>query len=334
MRLHAMACQSGCGRPRAAGASERVGRAHGRAATTAHMLLARKQSRQQRAETTYRSGLEGCDVWTRSRAGGGWLSRVADYRTMGWRGEHGLAPAAVSTLRLLGASCWVGEQHDRYSMLWEGNRLHNRHYSAPTWHAALRDKELRSSLAQSPPPTSEIQPRPFAGTGHAGICCWDERTADRVITSTTHKQPLHPRPACVIPIGMSWVSSPQSQLCDLLVRCGVCMYYDIRPPPTPKRPSSAAKGQAERRANMSAAAHSKITPRPTCSLYSFIALPYLFRSVPLPLPPFLRHASLACYHPKLNFLLPPYLPGLACFAMLKRASSGVNTFMKLTLSYE
>lgn len=120
---------------------------------------------------------------------------------MAWR------PPPSPRLASARASCWVGEQHDRYTAC--GGKKQTTADTTDgdgTWHAALRDKELRSSLAQSPPPASEIQPRPFAGTGHAGICCWDERTADRVITSTTHKQPLHPRPACVIPRGMPCAS--------------------------------------------------------------------------------------------------------------------------------
>jgi hypothetical protein len=76
--------------------------------------------------------------------------------------------------------------------------MHPRHLQGYRY-AALATKSC-GALAQSPPPTrSKIQPgRRSHRDWHwmPNLLCWDERTGDHVITSTTHK-PLHPPATCM-----------------------------------------------------------------------------------------------------------------------------------------
>lgn len=90
---------------------------------------------------------------------GRWLSRVA-----GWSLEGAAALGAAPSMawRPLGSAVpaesivpCVGRERDIKTVA-RGNSLHSRHAlqsdSEQARYAALRDKELRSSLAQSPPP--------------------------------------------------------------------------------------------------------------------------------------------------------------------------------------
>ena len=157
------------------------------------------------------------------------------------------------------------------------------------------------SRAQSPPPTRSNRGR-SQSLDMPERRCWDERTGDRVITSTTHKPPLHPRHACPIPDRN--VLGPVALILHRCVTFYVvvlaCVYDHIL---LTHIQSVHRRRQAERRADMSVAVHSKITPRPTRSLYTSITLPYLFLCSISPLAVFASRES--CLLPPESQLLPP-----------------------------
>jgi hypothetical protein len=126
---------------------------------------------------------------------GRWLSRVAGWlpvssKAMGWGVVRGLAQFPTPLAQSWSRASWRGDGLCRNNI--HSNDDQKQPYSAGShgrqaWYAALRDKELRSSLDLAAARSNRAR-----STGCRNCCCYAQ--ADHVITSTTHK-PLHPRPA-------------------------------------------------------------------------------------------------------------------------------------------
>lgn len=243
---------------------------------------------------------------------------VADYRTMGCRGEHGLAPASTSEASPAAGVCEhrAGEGgSDIDSGACGGKDTKLQHSSQRPLPAGAVCGSSRQRAAELTRALSHRRQRDPTAAVHSPWTCRKDAagTNARAIVSS-QVQPTN-RPY----IRDMHVQFPIGMCCVLLHGCVTfyvvvltCVYDHIL---LPHSQSVHRRRQAERRADMSVAVHSKITPRPTRSLYTSITLPYLFLCSISPLAVFAsRESCLLPPESQLPRLPPPTL--LAKFGVL------------------